>query len=95
MSLLNVTFDDFDPVLVYSNPADWTTPDPQVSPSIDPFSHIDRQECRLTWFVYVLVIVDKPKLVQCFLRCDGVGLASSDVSFHWGTEHQGLLQFHW
>jgi hypothetical protein len=35
MSLLNVTFDDFDPVLVYSNPADWTTPDPQVSSLID------------------------------------------------------------
>jgi hypothetical protein len=30
MSLLDVTFDDFDPVLVYSNPADWMTPNPQV-----------------------------------------------------------------
>lgn len=30
MSVRNVTFDDFDPVIVYSNPADWTTPNPQV-----------------------------------------------------------------
>jgi len=65
MSLLNVTFDDFDPVLVYSNPADWTTPDPQVSPSIDlpPISIVRIRIHRLTWFVYVLVIVDEPKLV--------------------------------
>lgn len=30
---LNVTFDDFDPPIVYSNPSDWVTPDPSVNPT--------------------------------------------------------------
>ncbi|KAH8089248.1 hypothetical protein HD553DRAFT_160238 [Filobasidium floriforme] len=32
MSVRNVTYDDFDPVIVYSNPADWSTPNPQDNP---------------------------------------------------------------
>jgi hypothetical protein len=33
MSLTNITVDDFDPIIAYSNPADWTTPNPQDNPS--------------------------------------------------------------
>ena len=33
MSLINVTIDDFDPPLVYSNYDDWITPDPQENPT--------------------------------------------------------------
>lgn len=29
----NITIDDFDPLIVYSNYADWTTPDPSQNPT--------------------------------------------------------------
>jgi hypothetical protein len=32
-NLVNITIDDFDPVVVYSNPGDWSTPNPQDHPS--------------------------------------------------------------
>jgi hypothetical protein len=33
MASLNVTVDDFDPLVAYSNYADWTTPNPQDNPT--------------------------------------------------------------
>lgn len=33
MSLNYITIDDFDPPIVYSNPDDWTTPNPQDNPT--------------------------------------------------------------
>jgi hypothetical protein len=37
MSVRNVTYDDFDPVIVYSKPGDWSTPNPQAS--LSPFTN--------------------------------------------------------
>jgi hypothetical protein len=45
MSVRNVTYDDFDPVIVYSNPADWSTPNPQASPC--PFTNGMKRDSRL------------------------------------------------
>lgn len=45
MSIRNVTYDDFDPVIVYSNPADWSTPNPQASPG--PFTNGMKRDSRL------------------------------------------------
>lgn len=33
MEMTNVTIDDFDPVIVYSNYGDWQTPNPQENPT--------------------------------------------------------------
>lgn len=44
MSVRNVTYDDFDPVIVYSNPADWSTPNPQAS--LSPFTNIMKRDSR-------------------------------------------------
>ena len=33
MSKINVTVDDFDPLISYSNYGDWQTPDPSVNPT--------------------------------------------------------------
>lgn len=32
-ALVNVTIDDFDPLVAYSDYAQWTTPDPSVNPT--------------------------------------------------------------
>ena len=33
MAMINVPIDDFDPLIGYSNYADWQTPDPSVNPT--------------------------------------------------------------
>jgi hypothetical protein len=45
MSVRNVTYDDFDPVIVYSNPGDWSTPNPQAS--LSPFTNGMKRDSRL------------------------------------------------
>ncbi len=33
MSMANISLDDFDPPIVYTNPVDWSTPNPQDHPT--------------------------------------------------------------
>ena len=102
MSLYNYTIDDFDPVIRYSNYADWQTPNPQDNPT---WFNATPAVTGSPWHeggsggpsAAFPLLEDEPSFNARLISLKSgptTRLRRSDVSLHYRSWRNGLLQLH-
>lgn len=89
MSITNITIDDWDPLIVYANPGDWSTPNPQDNPS---WFNASTQVTGSIWNQGVWCTVREHRVVYADLVFPN---HRSDVSSDVSERYSGFPKFYW